>query len=73
MTPDELRAGLEPLVAGYGAWLDEQEADGRALPAHLQETAELVLWEARQAHAAAGRRAGARRDRCRRRCGASSS
>ena len=26
VTPEELRAGLEPLVAGYGAWLDEQEA-----------------------------------------------
>ena len=26
VTPDELRAGLEPLVTGYGAWLDEQEA-----------------------------------------------
>ena len=25
-TPDELRAGLAPLVSGYGAWLDEQEA-----------------------------------------------
>ena len=26
VTPDELRAGLEPLVTGYGAWLDEQES-----------------------------------------------
>lgn len=50
VTPSELRAGFEPLVSGYGAWLDEQEAAAAALPAHLQETAELVLWEARQTH-----------------------
>lgn len=50
VTPAELRAGFEPLVSGYGAWLDEQEGTAAALPAHLQDTAELVLWEARQAH-----------------------
>jgi len=50
VTSAELRVGLEPLVAGYQAWLDEQEATAAALPAHLQETSELVLWEARQAH-----------------------
>jgi hypothetical protein len=49
-TPEELRAGLEPLVAGYGAWLVEQQALVGGLPAHLQEPAEVMLWEARQAH-----------------------
>lgn len=48
-TPAELQAGLEPLVSGYGSWLEEQESAATALPAHLRETAELVLWEARQA------------------------
>jgi hypothetical protein len=51
VTPAALRAGLEPLVTGYGAWLDEQEAEAAKLPTHWQETCELVLWEARQAHA----------------------
>ena len=51
VTPADLRAGLEPLVTGYGAWLDEQETEAAKLPAHWQETCELVLWEARQAHA----------------------
>lgn len=49
--PDELRSGLEPLVAGYGAWIDDQEAEAAKLPSHWSETAEVVLWEARQAHA----------------------
>lgn len=49
-TPETLRAGLEPLVVGYGTWLDQQEAIANQLPSHLQETCELVLWEARQAH-----------------------
>jgi len=50
VTPDGLRTGLEPLVSGYGTWLDEQEAESAKLPAHWQETSEVVLWEARQAH-----------------------
>ncbi|WP_432793898.1 DISARM system helicase DrmA [Rhodococcus ruber] len=50
VTSDELRAGLEPLVAGYGTWLDGQQATAVELPEHLQQTAELVLWEARRAH-----------------------
>ena len=49
VTPEELRAGLEPLVSGYREWLDEQDATAKGLPAHLQETAEVALWEARQA------------------------
>lgn len=50
VTPAELRAGLDPLVTGYGRWLDEQEATAADLPSHLQATAEQALWEARQAH-----------------------
>ncbi len=50
VTPEELRAGLEPLVAGYAAWLHEQEAAASGLPVHMQEPAEAALWEARQAH-----------------------
>jgi hypothetical protein len=48
VSPDDLRAGLAPLVSGYGAWLDRQDATANSLPAHLHETAETVLWEARQ-------------------------
>jgi hypothetical protein len=47
---DQLRAGLETLVSGYGEWLDRQGAIAAELPLHLQETAEIVLVEARQAH-----------------------
>lgn len=50
VTADDLRAGLAPLVDGYAAWLDAQEAEAAALPSHLQETAEVALWEAREAH-----------------------
>jgi hypothetical protein len=49
-TTSELQAGLDPLVSGYDSWLAGQESAVAALPAHLRETAELVLWEARQAH-----------------------
>jgi hypothetical protein len=50
VTPEELRAGLQPLVTGYGNWLDGQQAAAAELPEHLRETADLVLWEARQTH-----------------------
>lgn len=49
-TSDELREGLAPLVSGYGEWLDQQESTAAALPPHLQETAEIVLVEARKAY-----------------------
>lgn len=48
--PEEMRAGLAPLVSGYGAWLDWQEGVAAQLPEHLREIADEVLWEARQAH-----------------------
>lgn len=50
VTTEELRNGLQPLVTGYGAWLDGQQTAAAELPEHLRETADLVLWEARQAH-----------------------
>jgi hypothetical protein len=48
-TAEQLRSGLEPLVAGYGEWLDQQQAAAAELPEHLQETAELALFGARRA------------------------
>lgn len=50
ISSDGLRSGLAPLVIGYEAWLDTQEAEAATLPSHLQETAEVALWEAREAH-----------------------
>lgn len=47
---NDLRAGLAPLIDGYGQWLDTQEFEAAKLPAHLQETADVALWEAREAH-----------------------
>jgi hypothetical protein len=46
--PEELRTGLEPLISGYGRWLDEQQGNAERLPEHLRSTADLVLWEGRQ-------------------------
>ena len=51
VTPGELRAGLEPLVAGYEAWLDEQETEsGERFLRTCRRPPEVALWEARQAH-----------------------
>lgn len=50
VSAEGLRSGLAPLVDGYGAWLDIQEAEAALLPSHLQETAEVALSEARVAH-----------------------
>ncbi len=49
-TPDELRSGLEPLISGYGKWLDEQDEAAPKLPEHLAGTAEGAISEARIAH-----------------------
>lgn len=51
VTPEQLRTGLQPLIAGYGSWLDEQNGIAAQLPAHLRVTAEEALHAARQAHA----------------------
>ena len=47
-SPERLRTGLEPLISGYGRWIDEQRSTAEQLPEHLRSTAELVLWEAAQ-------------------------
>lgn len=49
-TAEQLRAGLQPLITGYGDWLATQEAASGQLPAHLRDTADLALVEARSAH-----------------------
>ena len=46
--PDPLRGALEPVVAAYAAWLDEQEAAVVALPEHLRGTGAEALTKARQ-------------------------
>lgn len=48
VTPDQLRTGLQPLIAGYGSWLDEQASAAAQLPAHLRPTADEALHAARQ-------------------------
>jgi hypothetical protein len=48
-SPPELHAGLMPLATGYAEWLSRQAETADQLPEHLRETAELCLWEARQA------------------------
>ncbi|QQO77750.1 DISARM system helicase DrmA [Actinomyces sp. HMT897] len=50
-TPDELRAGLTPIIRAYGAWLDQQRSAIAALPDHLRSTAQEVVEEAGQVHA----------------------
>lgn len=53
---DQLRAGLEPIVTGYSAWLDDElaRAEGRAgepaLPPHLLVEAQDAVAEARRVH-----------------------
>ena len=50
-TPDQLRAGLTPIIKAYGDWLGQQRSAITALPAHLRPTAEEVVEEAGQVHA----------------------
>jgi hypothetical protein len=47
---EEVSKGLNPLLAGYQQWLDEQEYVVTRLPVHLRETAEETIHEARQVH-----------------------
>lgn len=49
-TAEQVRSGLQPLITGYGDWLDTQETATTQLPPHLRETADLALVEARRAH-----------------------
>lgn len=50
VTPDGLRSGLQPLVSGYGTWLEEQAKQAQQLPVHLQEIAEEALFDAGKVH-----------------------
>jgi Helicase conserved C-terminal domain len=50
ITAEELRIGLEPLVIGYGEWVQTQKSHVSALPIYLQEIAELTVAEAELAH-----------------------
>ncbi len=49
-TPEQLRAGLEPILNGYRDWLAEQQKVAERLPDHLADTCEQVLYEANQVH-----------------------
>jgi len=50
VTPEGLRAGLEPLITGYGTWLEKQANDAAGLPDHLRGVADEALFEARKVH-----------------------
>ncbi|WP_256842154.1 DISARM system helicase DrmA [Ornithinimicrobium cryptoxanthini] len=45
-----VRAGLSPIVDGYGAWLDSEQERTHTLPRHLQDEAEDAIHEARRVH-----------------------
>jgi hypothetical protein len=47
-TVGELRSGLEPIVAGYAAWLDGEEQRAGALPEHLRSEAMEAVLDARR-------------------------
>ena len=47
-TPDELRAGLTPIVEEYAAWLDARAVEADALPAHLRTVAVEAVQDARR-------------------------
>lgn len=47
-TAAEVETGLRPIVAAYGAWLDERDAQALGLPAHLRDEAAEAVTEARQ-------------------------
>ena len=50
VTPKELRAGLQPLVDGYGSWLEQQAGEVAKLPQHLRSIAEDALFDAGKVH-----------------------
>ncbi len=47
-TPERLRAGLAPIVAGYTAWLNEEQQQAEALPEHLRDDGLEAVSEARR-------------------------
>lgn len=42
-SPDELEAGLSPLIDGYSAWLDDRKAENDTLPDWLKEQGRIGL------------------------------
>ena len=48
-TPQQLEAGLQPLVDGYRAWLEEREAEIGGLPEGLRPVAAKAVEDARRA------------------------
>lgn len=42
-SPEELEAGLKPLIDGYSAWLNERKTENEALPKWLQEQGRIGL------------------------------
>lgn len=42
-SPEELAAGLKPLIDGYSSWLDERKAENETLPEWLQEQGRIGL------------------------------
>ncbi len=47
-SPDELRAGLTPIVAGYTSWLDDRQKEAEELPEHLSGEGQDAVSEARK-------------------------
>lgn len=47
-TPEEIEAGLRPIIDGYRGWLDMQDGLAAALPAHLQDDAHEAIHDARR-------------------------
>lgn len=45
---DDLRSGLEPIVAGYTAWLDDEQQRAEALPDHLRSEGLEAVGDARR-------------------------
>ena len=56
-SPDELRAGLSPIVEKYEEWLDGEEARAWQLPDHLRDEGLDAVNEARKAQQPARGRA----------------
>jgi Helicase conserved C-terminal domain len=48
-TPTELEAGMMPIIDGYRAWLDKQDAQADGLPEHLRAEGKDAVQEARKA------------------------
>ncbi|WP_160049929.1 DISARM system helicase DrmA [Nocardiopsis sp. FR4] len=46
--PEQLRAGLKPILDGYTAWLDGEERRAETLPEHLRQEGLAAVYEARK-------------------------